>query len=108
MGATITNVDVFTIAGSLNSMSLGIPGRLYSYDPVHGTVTVAQGSTSVPVPIQTGIAFPSTSGYGYVIGFENSEYTINGVPMFPYSATLFAAPREPSDHDGAADVHTRR
>jgi hypothetical protein len=91
-GGQITTVDVFNTPGALNGIILGVTGRQYSYDPVHGTVTITQGANTTTVPIQTGITFASNSAYGYVIGFANNVYTVNGSPMFPYNASTIGSP----------------
>ena len=44
------------------------------------------------MPIQTGLTFASTSAYGYVIGFVDGVYTVNGSPMFPYAASTSGSP----------------
>ncbi len=92
MGGLIATIDVFNNPGGLNNIVLGVIGRTYSYDPVHGNVTIHQGAASTPVPIQIGLTFPSTSGYGYVIGYSDGTYTVNGTPMLPYAATTTGAP----------------
>ena len=51
-------------------MVLGVIGRTYTYDPVHGTVTIYRRHTTTTVPLQTGLTFASTSGYAYVIGIQ--------------------------------------
>ena len=74
-------------------MVLGVIGRQYTYDPVH-----AHGhghrrhDHHDRVPLATGLAFASTSGYGYVIGIHERPYTVNGSPMFPYSASTTGSP----------------
>jgi hypothetical protein len=85
-GGQNATVDVFTEPGNLQTIVLGVTGRVYSYDPIHGTVTVTEGATKTVVPIKTGLTFASSSSYGYVIGFEQNVYTVNGSPMFPYTA----------------------
>ena len=35
-GGQVTTVDVFNNAGALNSIVLGVQGRQYAYDPIHG------------------------------------------------------------------------
>src|SRR5581483_7654016 len=45
-GGQITTIDVFNTPGNLNGIVLGLTGRQYSYDPVHGTVTITQGATT--------------------------------------------------------------
>ena len=79
------SIDVFNNPGGLSDIVLGVTGRLYTYDPVHGTVTVTQGATTTVVPLQTGLTFVSSTAYGYVIGV-NGAYTVNGSPMSEYSA----------------------
>ena len=91
-GGQITTVDVFNTPGALNGIILGVTGRQYSYDPVHGTVTITQGATTTTVPVQTGITFASNSAYGYVIAFANNGYTVNGSPMLPYNASTTGSP----------------
>ncbi len=91
-GGQVTTVDVFNTPGGLNGIVLGVVGRQYSYDPIHGTVTVTAGTVSTTVPIQTGLTFASTSAYGYVIGFAGGVYTANGSPMFPYAASTSGSP----------------
>jgi hypothetical protein len=94
MGGLITTLDVFNTPGSLNNFVVGVVGRQYSYDPVQGRVTIHDGANTTAVPIQIGLSFPSTSGYGYVIGYseDGGAYTINGTPTFLYSATTTGAP----------------
>ena len=92
VGGVSATIDVFNAASGLSDISLGVSGRLYTYDPVHGTVIVTVGASTTTVPLQTGLAFASSSFYGYVIGFANGGYTVNGSPMYPYPATLLAAP----------------
>ena len=91
-GGQITTIDVFNTPGDLNGIILGVTGRQYSYDPVHGTVTVTQGASSTIVPVQTGVTFASNSAYGYVIAFANNGYTVNGSPMLPYNASTTGSP----------------
>lgn len=91
-GGQVTTVDVFNAPGDLNGIVLGIVGREYSYDPVHGTVTIAQGATTTAVPVQTGVVFASSSGYGYVIAFKDNSYSVNGTAMFPYKASTTGSP----------------
>ena len=95
-GGAPAQVDVFNAPVNLKDMVLGVVGRLYTYDPVHATVTVAAGTTSTTAPVQTGIAFVSNSFYAYVIGFTEigtgSVYTVNGAPMFPYAASTTGSP----------------
>ena len=88
----VTTVDVFNAPGDLSGISLGVVGRQYSYDPVHGTVTVTQGTAITTAPVQTGVVFSSTSAYGYVVGFADNIYTVNGVPMLLYSASTTGSP----------------
>ncbi|GLQ91517.1 beta strand repeat-containing protein [Dyella acidisoli] len=88
----VTTVDVFNAPGNLNGIGLGVVGRQYSVDLIHGTVTITAGATSTTVPIQTGVTFASNSAYGYVIGFEDGVYTANGSPMFPYAASTTGSP----------------
>jgi hypothetical protein len=88
----ITTIDVFNTPGDLNGIVLGVTGRQYSYDPVHGTVTVTQGASTTTVPVQTGVTFASNSAYGYVISFANNVYSVNGSPMLPYNAQTYGSP----------------
>ena len=90
-GQTVT-VDVFNDAGGLQSMLLGVVGRQYTYDPVHGHVTITEGASTRVVPVLTGSTFASASGYGYVVGYRDGSYTVNAEAMFPYSATTTGAP----------------
>jgi len=91
-------VDVFNSPGQLQNMILGITGRQYSYDPVHATVTITQGSTATTVPVSTGSIFASSSGYGYVIQFTTvpnvagQVYAVNGAIMFKYPGMLSSSP----------------
>ena len=85
-------IDVFNNPGGLKDIVLGVIGRQYTYDPVHATVTVTAGATTTTATLATGLAFASNSGYGYVVGIANDEYTVNGSPMFPYSASTSGAP----------------
>ena len=56
-------------------------------------VTVTQGTTQhAVVPLKTGLTLASSSAYGYVIGFSNNVYTVNGNPMFPYTALSSGSP----------------
>ena len=91
-GGASATIDVFNLASGLTDIVLGVTGRLYTYDPVSGAVTVTAGATQTTVKLQTGEAFASSTGYGYVVGFANGGYTVNGSPVFPYNATPFAAP----------------
>ena len=91
-GGKTATIDVFNNPGGLNGILLGITGRQYSYDPVHGTVTITQGANQATVPLQTGMTFASNSQYGYVVGLQNGAYTVNGSLMFPYSASTTGAP----------------
>jgi hypothetical protein len=91
-GGQVTSVDVFNKPGDLQTIVLGVQGRVYSYDPIHGVVTVKQGTSDVLVPIKTGLTFVSSSSYGYVIGFSDKGYTVNGSLMFPYSALSSGSP----------------
>ncbi len=91
-GGVVATIDVFNNPGGLNNILLGVTGRQYSYDPVHGTVVVTQGPTSSTRPLWTGLAVASSSGYGYVIDFKNGSYTVNGTLMFPYSAATSGSP----------------
>ncbi len=91
-GGAAATIDVFNNSGGLGGFVLGPPGRTYAYDPVHGTVTVKQGATVTKVSVATGSTFVSASNYGYVVGFSNQSYTVNGVPMFPYSASTLGTP----------------
>jgi hypothetical protein len=91
-GGQITTIDVFNTPGALNGIVLGVTGRQYSYDPVHGTVTITQGATTTTVPVQTGVTFASNSAYGYVIAFANNGYTVNGSPMLAYNASTTGSP----------------
>ncbi len=91
-GGSVTTVDVFNAPGGLNGIVLGVAGRVYSYDPVHGTVTVTAGAASITVPLRTGVTFASNSAYGYVIGFDNGVYQINASPMYPYAASTNGSP----------------
>jgi hypothetical protein len=91
-GGKVATIDVFNNPGGLSNIVLGITGRQYTYDPVHGTVTIIQGANQATVPVQTGMTFASNSQYGYVVGFQNGAYTVNGGLMFPYSASTTGAP----------------
>ncbi len=91
MGGLVATIDVFNHPNSLNNIVLGVIGRTYSYDPVHGRVTIRQGATTTVVPLLTGQTFASNSGYGYVIGYDGG-YTVNGQAMFPYSAATTGLP----------------
>jgi hypothetical protein len=85
-------IDVFNTPNLLASIQVGVIGRMYNYNPTQGTVTITQGGSSIVVPLQTGLAFVSSSGYGYVIGFSNNHYMVNGQPMFPYTASIAPTP----------------
>lgn len=91
-GGLSTIVDVFNNPGGLQNIVLGVIGRQYTYDPVHGTVTVVVSGNSTVAPLETGLVFASNSGYGYVIGINGGAYTVNGSLMFPYSASTSGAP----------------
>jgi hypothetical protein len=91
-GGQVTTVDVFNDPGQLANIVLGVSGRVYSYDPVAGTVTITAGASSTTVPIQTGVTFASSSAYGYVVGFAGGVYTVNGSPMLLYSASTTGSP----------------
>jgi hypothetical protein len=91
-GGQVTTIDVFNSPGNLNGIVLGVSGRQYSYDPILGQVTVTAGATKTTVPIQTGLTFASTSGYGYVVGYVNGVFQANGTPMFPYAASTTGSP----------------
>ncbi len=93
-GGTSLPIDVFNQPAALNNITLqGVTGRMYAYNPVTGQVTITpQGAEAFNVPIQTGLTFVSTSGYGYVIGFNHNQYTVNGQPMFPYNASIAPTP----------------
>jgi hypothetical protein len=91
-GGVSLPIDVFNTPDALESIQLGVIGRSYAYNPTQGTVTITQGASSIVVPIQTGLAFVSSSGYGYVTGFANKQYTVNGKPMFPYNASIAPTP----------------
>jgi hypothetical protein len=94
MGGKVVSIDVFNNAAALNSIVTGVIGRQYQYDPVHGQVTIHDGANTTVVPIQTGLVFLSTSGYGYVIAYDQTGggYTVNGTPMFSYSARTTGDP----------------
>ena len=92
VGGQITTIDVFNTPGDLNGIIVGVTGRQYNYDPVHGTVMITQGATTITVPVQTGLVFSSTSAFVYVIGIGNSGYTVNGSPMLPYNASTNGSP----------------
>jgi hypothetical protein len=85
-------IDVFNTPNLLTSILLGVTGRMYNYNPTQGTVTITQSGSSIVVPIQTGLTFTSSSGYGYVIGFSHNQYMVNGQPMFPYNASILPTP----------------
>lgn len=92
VGGVTLPVDVFNLPANMSNMILGVNGRQYTYNPVAGTVTVTQGTTTTTVPLATGLICPSNSAYGYVIGFSNEQYTVNGSPMYPYTASTSGAP----------------
>ena len=92
MGGLVATIDVFNNPAGLNGIVLGVTGRQYTYDPVHGMVTIKQGANTAVVPLQIGLTFVSNSGYGYVIGYSDETYTVNGAPMFPYAAATTGAP----------------
>ncbi|HLZ08169.1 MAG TPA: hypothetical protein VKT80_06260, partial [Chloroflexota bacterium] len=92
LGGISATIDVFNQPGGLANIVLGAIGRTYSYDPIHGTVTVAQGATKTPVSVQTGLTLVSNSNYGYVIGINTGLYTVNGGPGYLYSASLQGSP----------------
>ena len=90
-GGVVKTMDVFNNAAGLATINLSVGGRVYDYDPVHGTVTITQGANTTTVPLQTGLTFASNSNYGYVIGF-NGAYTVNGSPTLLYNATTAGSP----------------
>lgn len=92
MGGLVATVDVFNHPEALNNLVLGVTGRQYSYDPVHGQVTIHDGPNTTAVPLATGLTFVSSSGYGYVIGYRDGSYMVNSSRMFPYSASTTGAP----------------
>lgn len=94
MGGVTAVIDAFNNPGALNSIVTGVVGRQYSYDPVNGRVTIHDGANSTVVPLQTGLTFQSTGGYGYVIAYDQTagSYTANGTPMFAYSARTTGDP----------------
>ncbi len=92
MGGQVATIDVFNHPNALNSIVLGVTGRQYSYDPVQGRVTITEGANTTTVLLATGLTFASGSGYGYVIGYADGSYTVNGTPMFPYSASTTGSP----------------
>ena len=91
-GGAIAPVDVFNNPGGLTDMAVGVIGRLYTYDPVAGTVTVAAGATQTSCPVQTGVVFTSSTGYGYVVGVDEGLYTVNGALAYPYNASTVGTP----------------
>ena len=46
MGGVVATIDVFNDPGGLNNIVLGVTGRQYSYDPVHGQVTTHDGANT--------------------------------------------------------------
>jgi hypothetical protein len=91
-GGTSTAIDVFNHPELLTAIITGVVGHVYAYDPVHGAITITENATTARVPLQTGLVAASFSGYGYVISFSDQVYSVNGSPMFPYSATLLGSP----------------
>jgi hypothetical protein len=91
-GGVSLPINVFNTPALLSSIQLGVVGRTYNYNPTLGTVTITQSGNSIVVPIQTGLTFISSSGYGYVIGFSHNQYLVNGKPMFPYNASIAPTP----------------
>jgi hypothetical protein len=91
-GSGTKTVDVFNDPGGLTDMVLGVTGRLYSYQPVAGTVIVAAGATRTTCPVRTGLVLTSATGYGYVVGVDDGQYTVNGSPAFPYNASTVGTP----------------
>ena len=91
-GGGIATVDVFNNPGGLADMVLSVTGRLYTYDPVAGTVTVAVGATQTPCPVRTGVVLTSATGYAYVVGVDQGQYTVNGEPAFAYNASTIGTP----------------
>ena len=51
MGGAVATIDVFNNPGALNNIVLGVIGRQYSYDPVHGQVTIHDGASTTTVPL---------------------------------------------------------
>jgi hypothetical protein len=91
-GGAIATVDVFNNPGELSDMVLGPTGRLYSYEPITGTVTVAAGATQTSSPLATGMVFASATNYGYVISMNGGGYAVNGSASFPYNASTTGNP----------------
>ena len=97
-GGLTTTIDVFNNQGGLKDVVLGPIGRLYTYDPIHGIVTVSAGTESSTATVQTGLAFVSNSFFGYVIGNASGDdsatlsFTVNGEAVYPYSAWTTGAP----------------
>ena len=92
MGGVNIPVDVFKNPGGLNNIIPGTIGRQYAYNPILGTVTITSGAGNASVPILVGLVFSSNSNYGYVIGFGEGTFTINGSPAFQYNPSFGGAP----------------
>src|SRR5205814_771971 len=86
-GGVSEQVDVFNDAGGLDGIVLGPLGRVYSYDPVAGVVTITGGSTTTTARLQTGLGFASSSNYAYVLGVDEGSYTVNSLPTVLYNAS---------------------
>lgn len=91
-GGGIATIDVFNLPDELSDMILGPIGRLYSYEPASGTVTVTAGATQTSSPLATGLVFESATSYGYVLSMNDGRYAVNGGASFPYNATTTGNP----------------
>ena len=92
LGGSSKQIDVFNDPAGLNDIVLGTTGRLYSYNPVAGTVTITAGASSTTVPLLTGLGFASASNYAYILGVNAGEYTVNGRQTFRYNASTTGTP----------------
>src|SRR6185503_4506034 len=50
MGGVVATIDVFNNPGGLNGIILGVIGRQYSYDPLHGQATIHDGANTTIAP----------------------------------------------------------
>lgn len=84
-GGKTATIDIFNAPNSLQDISLGVQGRLYSYDPTRATIQISHSGTSTTVPLQPGLIYVSPTGYGYVIRHEDGKYNVNGSPTVPFT-----------------------
>ena len=87
-------IDIFNDSGGLTDIMLGVTGRLYTYDPVQAPSPSRKEGTSTTAPVHTGLAFASSSllRLRHRLRTRTAAYTVNGTPMYPYSASTPASP----------------